>query len=89
MNWFRKGPDGKFLWPGFGENSRVLEWVFERCAGRGQAVETPIGYLPAPGAIPTDGLNVPPEAVSELLKVDTAEWRQELESIATHFQAAG
>ena len=89
VNWFRKGPDGKFLWPGFGENSRVLEWVFERCGGRGQAVETPIGYLPAPGAIPTDGLNVPTEAVGELLKVDAAEWRHELESIATHFQALG
>ena len=58
VNWFRKGADGKFLWPGYGENSRVLEWVFERCAGRGEAVETPIGYLPARGPIPIDGLDV-------------------------------
>ena len=77
VNWFRKGSDGKFLWPGYGENSRVLEWVFERCAGRGEAVETPIGYLPAPGAIPTDGLDIAPEAMTELLKVDPVEWRQE------------
>ncbi len=89
VNWFRKGPDGKFLWPGYGENSRVLEWVFERCAGRGEAVKTPIGYLPPAGAIPTEGLDVPPAAMSELLKVDAAEWRQELESIAAHFERLG
>ncbi len=89
VNWFRKGSDGKFLWPGYGENSRVLEWVFERCADRGEAVETPIGYLPADGAIAIDGLDVAPEAMSELLKVDTAGWRQELESIAAHFQHLG
>ena len=68
VNWFRKSPDGKFLWPGYGENSRVLEWVFERCAGRGEAVETPIGFLPAPDAIPRDGLDVPQEAMAELLE---------------------
>ncbi len=89
VNWFRKGPDGKFLWPGYGENSRVLEWVFERCAGGGGAVKTPIGYLPADGAIPIDGLDVPPAAMSELLKVDAEEWRQELESIAAHFERLG
>ena len=55
VNWFRKGADGRYLWPGYGENSRVLEWVFERCAGRGEAVVTPIGYLPEPGAIDTEG----------------------------------
>src|SRR6202165_4829858 len=60
VNWFRKDADGRWLWPGFGENSRVLEWVFERCAGAGEAVETPIGLLPAPDAIPTEGLDVPP-----------------------------
>jgi phosphoenolpyruvate carboxykinase (GTP) len=89
VNWFRKGPDGKFLWPGYGENSRVLEWVFERCAGRGEAVKTPIGYLPADGTIDIDGLAVPPEAMNELLKVDPDEWRQELESIAAHFERLG
>jgi phosphoenolpyruvate carboxykinase (GTP) len=89
VNWFRKGPDGNFLWPGYGENSRVLEWVFERCAGRGEAVETPIGYLPTVDAIPRDGLVVAPEAMAELLRVDREEWRQELTSIAAHFDSLG
>jgi phosphoenolpyruvate carboxykinase (GTP) len=89
VNWFRKGADGEFLWPGYGENSRVLEWVFERCAGRGQAVETPIGYLPAPGAIPTEGVEVTEAAMAELLKVDSGEWRAECESIAGYFQELG
>jgi len=89
VNWFRKGTDGTFLWPGYGENSRVLEWVFERCADRGAAVETPIGYLPSAGAIPTEGLDVTPEAMAELLKVDKEEWRQELHSIEAHFDALG
>jgi phosphoenolpyruvate carboxykinase (GTP) len=89
VNWFRKGPDGNFLWPGYGENSRVLEWVFERCAGRGEAVKTPIGLLPATGAIPSDGLDVAPGAMAELLRVDRDEWRQELQSIAQHFDSLG
>jgi phosphoenolpyruvate carboxykinase (GTP) len=89
VNWFRKGPDGTFLWPGYGENSRVLEWVFERCAGRGEAVKTPIGLVPTAGAIPADGLDVAPDAMDELLKVDAGEWRQELQSIQAHFDALG
>jgi len=89
VNWFRKGADGKFLWPGFGENSRVLEWIFERCAGRGEAVESPIGYLPAAGALPTDGLGVPAEDLAELLRVDPDEWRAELAVIADHFASLG
>jgi phosphoenolpyruvate carboxykinase (GTP) len=89
VNWFRKGSDGKFLWPGYGENSRVLEWVFERCAGRGEAVETPIGFLPAPGAIPTEGLDVPAATMAEMLEVDADEWRSEIHSIAAHFDELG
>jgi phosphoenolpyruvate carboxykinase (GTP) len=89
VNWFRKGADGTFLWPGYGENSRVLEWVFERCAGRGDAVHTPIGYLPTADAIPSEGLDVAPQAMTELLKVDPDEWRQELQSIATHYESLG
>jgi phosphoenolpyruvate carboxykinase (GTP) len=89
VNWFRKSAEGKFLWPGYGENSRVLEWVFERCAGRADAVKTPIGYVPAPGAIPTEGLDVTPEAMGQLLEVDNAEWRQELQSIADHYESLG
>jgi phosphoenolpyruvate carboxykinase (GTP) len=89
VNWFRKGADGKFLWPGFGENSRVLEWVFERCAGTGAAVKSPIGYLPAPGALPTDGLDVDPADLDLLLHVDADEWRDEVPSIMAHFDSLG
>ncbi len=89
VNWFRKDATGRWLWPGFGENSRVLEWVFERCAGTGAAVETPIGLLPAPGAIPTEGLDVAPADMDELLRVDVAEWRNELPSIEEHYAVFG
>jgi phosphoenolpyruvate carboxykinase (GTP) len=89
VNWFRKGADGKFLWPGYGENSMVLEWVFERCAGRADAIPTPIGLVPGRDAIPTDGLNVTPEAMAELLEVDADEWRKELQSIADHYDSLG
>jgi len=89
VNWFRKDADGRWLWPGFGENSRVLEWVFERCAGSGAAVETPIGLLPAPGAIPTDGLDVPAADMDDLLRVDVDEWRREIPGIEEHFASFG
>jgi len=89
VNWFRKSAEGRWLWPGFGENSRVLEWVFERCSGRGEVVETPIGYLPAPGTIDTEGLDVPEEDMSELLRVDRDEWRAELPPIAEYFARFG
>jgi phosphoenolpyruvate carboxykinase (GTP) len=89
VNWFRKGPDGKFLWPGYGENSRVLEWVFERCAGRGGAERTPIGLVPAVDAIPREGLAVTAQAMADLLEVDRDEWRRELQSIAAHFDSLG
>jgi phosphoenolpyruvate carboxykinase (GTP) len=89
VNWFRKDSTGKWLWPGFGENSRVLEWVFERCAGGGAAVETPIGYLPAAGAIPSEGLDVPKKDMDELLKVDGDEWKAELPLIEEHFAIFG
>jgi phosphoenolpyruvate carboxykinase (GTP) len=89
VNWFRKGPDGKFLWPGFGENSRVLEWIFQRCAGKGEAVESPIGFIPAAGALPTEGLDVDSADLEQLLRVDTDEWRREVPSIAEHFDSLG
>jgi len=89
VNWFRKDSDGKFLWPGYGENSRVLEWVFERCDGRGDAVTTAIGYLPSPGGIPSDGLDVPSEAVTELLRVHPEEWRAELPLIEEYYAQFG
>jgi phosphoenolpyruvate carboxykinase (GTP) len=89
VNWFRKDAEGRFLWPGFGENSRVLEWVFERCAGRGGAVDTPIGILPAPGAIPAEGLDVDPADMAELLRVDVEGWRDEVPLIREHFESLG
>jgi len=89
VNWFRKDADGRWLWPGFGENSRVLAWVFGRCAGTAEARETPIGLLPAEGALDLDGLDVPPQDLAELLRVDEAEWRAELPSIHEHFGKFG
>ena len=73
VNWFRTGENGKFLWPGFGDNLRVLKWVLERCEGKGQATETIIGMVPAPGAIDVEG-RVSPENMATLLKVDPPEW---------------
>ena len=85
VNWFRKDADGGWLWPGFGENSRVLKWIVERVSGKGEAVETPIGYLPASGAIDTSGLDVTDEQMDELLHVDVEEWLNEIESIREHY----
>jgi phosphoenolpyruvate carboxykinase (GTP) len=89
VNWFRKGPDGKFLWPGFGENSRVLEWVFERVNGEGGAAKTPIGWVPTADDLPLDGLDLDDGAIAELLKVDGDEWRREVPSIEEHFAFLG
>jgi phosphoenolpyruvate carboxykinase (GTP) len=85
VNWFRKSADGRWLWPGFGENSRVLEWIFDRTAGRGDAEETPIGYVPALHALNVEGLNVTPDDMKELLTVDNAEWREEIPRIKEHY----
>ena len=85
VNWFRKDADGGWLWPGFGENSRVLKWIVERVSGKGEAVETPIGYLPESGAIDTGGLDVTDEQMAELLEVDVEEWLNEIESIREHY----
>ncbi|HVC25021.1 MAG TPA: phosphoenolpyruvate carboxykinase (GTP) [Acidimicrobiales bacterium] len=89
VNWFRKGADGTFLWPGFGENARVLEWIFDRCSGRGDAVRTPIGWLPADGAIDTDGLEIAAGAMAELLKVDPEEWAREVPLVAEYYARFG
>jgi phosphoenolpyruvate carboxykinase (GTP) len=79
VNWFRKGPDGKFLWPGYGENVRVLKWILERVEGRGKAVETPIGFVPAADALTLDGLDISPQTMDEVLRVDPADWVPEIE----------
>ena len=85
VNWFRKSDDGRWLWPGYGENSRVLEWVFERTAGRGDAKETPIGFVPTTSAINVEGLNVSPADLEELLTVDESEWRDEVPRLREHY----
>ena len=89
VNWFRKDEDGRWLWPGYGENSRVLEWVFERVGGDAEAVDTPIGYLPTPGAINTDGLDVSPGDMAKLLTVDADDWRPEVPLIREHYATFG
>ena len=89
VNWFRKDDDGRWLWPGFGDNSRVLKWVFERCAGTGAGVETPIGILPTPDALDTDGLDIDAADLAELLKVDPEEWKAELPSVREHLATFG
>jgi phosphoenolpyruvate carboxykinase (GTP) len=89
VNWFRKGDDGSFLWPGFGDNSRVLKWVVERVTGAGKAVDTPIGRVPAPGAIDTSGLDLAPEVVDALLSVDAESWRAELPQLEEHYESLG
>jgi phosphoenolpyruvate carboxykinase (GTP) len=89
VNWFRKDDDGNFLWPGFGDNSRVLDWVFRRCAGTAEAEETPIGLVPAAGALNTDGLDLSEDEVAELLAVDSAEWKVELPAMHQHFARFG
>jgi phosphoenolpyruvate carboxykinase (GTP) len=89
VNWFRKGADGKFLWPGFGDNVRVLKWILERVKGRGGAQETPIGHVPARNALTLDGLNISADAVDELLRVDPEDWEQELVDSKEFFQKFG
>jgi phosphoenolpyruvate carboxykinase (GTP) len=89
VNWFRKSADGRFLWPGFGENSRVLNWIFDRCAGRGEATKSPIGWVPAEGAITTDGLNISEADLAEVMSVDPSEWEREVPLIEEYFRTYG
>ena len=89
VNWFRKGADGKFLWPGYGENARVLKWMLERIEGKAAATETPIGAVPAPNAITLDGLNISRETMHELLRVDAADWAKEHSESGEFFKKFG
>ena len=89
VNWFRKDKDGRWLWPGFGENSRVLKWIFERIVGEGKAEKTAIGYMPTIDAIDRDGLDVSDADMTELLKVNTEEWLEEVASIREHYAKFG
>ena len=89
VNWFRRDADGRFLWPGFGENSRILKFVLERTEGRGEVVETAIGRVPAPDAIDIDGLDLDESTMAELLAVDDEAWQAEVELIGEHFARFG
>ncbi len=89
VNWFRTGEDGKFLWPGYGENSRVLKWVFERCEGTAHAIETAIGLLPQARDIDTKGLNLREEDLRHLLSIDIDGWLAEIPLIREHFAKFG
>jgi phosphoenolpyruvate carboxykinase (GTP) len=89
VNWFRQDDKGQFLWPGYGENSRVLKWVFERVTGGGGAIETPIGNLPAAGALDVNGLDIPEGALGVLLKVDVDGWLAELPLMKQHYESFG
>ena len=86
VNWFRRDAEGDFLWPGFGENSRVLKWVVERMEGQAEAIETPIGYVPAPGALDIEGLDMSEDELKQALDVDTEEWKAEIPQITEWFE---
>jgi phosphoenolpyruvate carboxykinase (GTP) len=89
VNWFRKDADGGFIWPGFGENSRVLEWVCRRCDGEGETLETPIGLVPADGELDTEGLDISADEMSELLHVDAHLVREQLAQVKEHLARFG
>ncbi|NLL97488.1 MAG: phosphoenolpyruvate carboxykinase (GTP) [Clostridiaceae bacterium] len=89
VNWFRKNEQGKFIWPGYGENSRVLKWICERVSGKGKAVKTAIGYLPTVDAIDTEGLDISTSDLEEILTVSKDEWLKEIESIKDHYKGYG
>jgi phosphoenolpyruvate carboxykinase (GTP) len=89
VNWFQKDSDGKFLWPGFGENSRVLKWIFERTSGADNGVKTPIGIVPAPDALDLTGLSITPQQLQTLFHVDRDEWLKEVAGLKTYFKIFG
>jgi phosphoenolpyruvate carboxykinase (GTP) len=89
VNWFRKDADGKFLWPGFGENLRVLDWICRRLEGEAGAAETPIGAVPRPEDLDLTGLGADADQVAQVLTVDPEEWKAELPNIREHFAEFG
>jgi phosphoenolpyruvate carboxykinase (GTP) len=89
VNWFRKNGDGKFMWPGYGDNSRVLKWIFERCDGTAKAADTEIGKLPADGSLDVSGLKIAPDDLKQLTSVDKEGWKAELPLIKEHFAIFG
>ena len=89
VNWFRKDENGEFLWPGFGENSRVLKWILDRIDGNAQAVDTPLGLLPEIDGIDTSGLDVDNHAMEKLLEVNSESWSREVPLIEEHLSSIG
>jgi phosphoenolpyruvate carboxykinase (GTP) len=89
VNWFRQDSDGKFLWPGFGENLRVLHWIIDRCEGRVGADETPVGYLPKTGDIDIEGLDINAETMSALTTIDPQQWQLEIDAIGEYLETYG
>ena len=89
VNWFRRGNDGEWLWPGFGDNIRVLKWIFDRCSGKGHAVKTPVGFVPESGALDLSNLDLSDEVIEELLSVNVDEWKDEVEELKLYFGLYG
>jgi phosphoenolpyruvate carboxykinase (GTP) len=89
VNWFRRDRSGKLLWPGYGENVRVLKWMLDRIEERADATETPIGDVPAPGSLDLDGLAIPRESLDELLRVDPGDWTEEVAATGKFFEKFG
>jgi phosphoenolpyruvate carboxykinase (GTP) len=85
VNWFRQDDQGRFIWPGFGENMRVLRWVLERCAGKGGAAESPIGMLPTPSAIDRTGIDIDDATLRELVSVSKDDWKKEAAGVGEFF----
>jgi phosphoenolpyruvate carboxykinase (GTP) len=89
VNWFRKGVKGQFLWPGFGENMRVLKWIIDRCEGTGGALKSPIGWLPSPHDLDLAELDIDHKCVAEILGIDHEEWAKELAEHKKFFDSLG
>jgi phosphoenolpyruvate carboxykinase (GTP) len=89
VNWFRRDGDGRFLWPGYSENVRILKWMVERIRGTARAEETPVGWVPAPGALDTSGLDVTPERLGQALRCDAREWLAALDDLGEFYRQFG
>ena len=89
MNWFRKNKSGKFLWPGYGDNIRVLKWIFERTNNINSAIKTPIGYLPKPDAIDVSNMDFPSESMKEILTIDNELWLDDAKDIREFYSIFG
>ena len=89
VNWFRRDGSGRFLWPGYGDNVRVLKWIVDRIHGVADARETPIGYVPTPGALELDGLNIAPDRVEAALHVERDEWIESLQDLGEFYRQFG